>query len=285
MKNIIILGLFLLVFFAVSAQVTKGGKTIDVFAKQITLEVSDINTTHLIFKEKIKYVDIGSPFFVADTLNTLVKLKHTGQGLRNPEISKQSNLTLVSESGRFYSFKLKYNRYAKNFSYQLDKNASQIEHLKKEKDQETQERRKFDEMCIKFSYKPTKIRRRKKNDNLKLSLLGIYFNELFLGFKVEIENMSSIDFEVDDILIRTKLNRRITPDFVYQERVYKPFDICNKKMLIKGGNDYSSMVLLFEKFTPNKNEKMYFDVFEKDGGRSISLKIPRKAIFNAHVIK
>jgi hypothetical protein len=34
-----------------------------------------------------------------------------------------------------------------------------------------------------------------------------------------------------------------------------------------------------------KNEKLYFDIFEKNGGRSVSVFIPRDKIFDANIIK
>jgi len=90
-------------------------------AHQDYIQVSDNKTTHLIFDEKVTYLDIGSPYFVADTIASMIKLKHIGEEPEDPDKSKASNLTVITESGTYYSLAMTYLRNPEILTYKMKK--------------------------------------------------------------------------------------------------------------------------------------------------------------------
>jgi len=286
MKNILIILGFLFSYFGygqMSMNRAKRNNIIQALKNQEDLYISDVNTTHLIFKENIKYIDIGSPYFIADTVQPIVKLKHIGEGFDLGEVSTKSNLTVITKDGTFYSIPLRYRRDTNIHSYRMGNSKENINSIKSNY---TEKRKKIDEidkLCTDFSLVKSNIILTKKRDNLRLKVSGIFYKDDHIAIRLDIKNDATIDLDVDNILIRLKLNKRVTSDYIYQERIISPIKICDKNYLIKGG-DTERMTLIFKKFTPNDNEKLFIDVFEKNGGRSVTIAIPRKKLLTPKAI-
>ncbi|MDH7445849.1 DUF4138 domain-containing protein [Aquimarina sp. 2201CG14-23] len=261
----------------------KHNNIIKALKNQDNLYVSDVNTTHLIFNENIKYIDIGSPYFIADTIQPIVKLKHIGEGLDLGEISTRSNLTVITNGGTFYSIPLRYMRDTNIHSYRIGDSKENINSIKSSYTQKQEKTNKIDKLCADFNSAKSNIILTKERDNLRLKISGIFYQEDHIAIRLDIKNEATIDFDVDNILIRLKLNKKITSDYIYQERIISPIKICDKNYLIKGG-DVERMTLIFDKFTPNDNEKLFIDVFEKNGGRSSTIAIPRKKLLTPKVV-
>jgi conjugative transposon TraN protein len=265
-----------------NAQDTSSNKR--VIANQETLLVSDIQTTHLIFKNKIKYIDIGSSFFISDTIGSILKLKHTGQAIDQPEISAKSNLTVITVDGKFYSFPIQYQRDLFYYSFHIEDTVDKLLSYRNKLEAELDKTYNLNAVCNSFINTRDYLQLKEKDNGLIIKILGIYFFNNYLAFKIELTNNSTIDYEIDNILVRTKLKKRVSPDFLYQEKIYDPVKICNEIKVVEGNSKNRTMVLLFDKFTSKKNETLTFDVFEKNGGRFISIKLPRRKLFDAVVL-
>ncbi len=252
-------------------------------AHQDFLYVSDIKTTHLIFDEKVKYLDIGSPYFVADTIKSMIKLKHIGEEPADRDKSKASNLTVITESGTYYSLAMTYLRNPEILTYKIKKTYEKIPFIWKEKQKENEQRYAFNKLCNAIELGKSDDIIKEERDELKIKMTGVFYHKDYIAIRIELTNMSVIDLDIDQILIRSKLNKKITSDYLYQERTISPLRICNKKFKIVGG-EREKMTLIFEKFTPNANEKLFIDVFEANGGRSVSITLPRKKMLNPETV-
>ncbi len=278
MKNRIILLIALGLGLNVIAQ-----KSRDVLQLQETIFVSDIKTTHLIFGEKIDYLDLGSPYFVADTLQTIIKVKHIGEDSGEP-ISQVTNLTVITESGDFYSIPLRFNRDVENLTYRLRKSKESIAAIRKEKvikDEGELEIQKFVDR-LQFAESNADLSNRREDFEIKVD--GIYYQRDYMALRVTLYNTSTIDLDIDQILFRLKLKKKVSPDYIYQERLVKPIEVVDEVHKIKGFTS-STMVMIFKKFTPNENENLIIDVLEAGGGRSSKLKITRKKLLNPKTIR
>ena len=80
----------LLLFLVCSGQYLKAQKSLELIKPLQVLWVSDIKTTHLIFEKPITYVDLGSPYFVADTVQTLIKVRHIGEDVEEPVLAEDA---------------------------------------------------------------------------------------------------------------------------------------------------------------------------------------------------
>ena len=274
----------LTILFLITAFLAQSQKTIKPVKQQEALLVSDIMTTHLIFKEKLKYLDIGSPFFIADTMQSIVKIKHTGQALDISDKSKKSNLTIITESGTFYSIPLYYSPNVEFTTFNIEQIANKISAPEKKEDKLNREEiYKIGRLCDEFDYAQSNIRLTNERDLMKISVSGLFYKDDYIGIRMVLRNNGTIDFDIDKILLRFKLNKRISPDFIYQERILTPMNICNETPVIRNGKS-EKIVMIFEKFTPNNNERLFIDVFEKNGGRSTTIAIPRKKLLTPKTI-
>lgn len=253
------------------------------FETQDTLYVSDVKTTHLLFGERIKYVDIGSPYFVADTLKQMLRLKHTGEGL--PELKSQlSNLTVITGSGSYYSVHLGYDRFADQLNFNVGKTPERVAFYKNEEQEQQRVRQELTALCKALQEASPNVHIANKwGDDLFMVIRGIYYIDDKLGLKLELRNESPIDFEIDHILFRTKLNKRFTADYLYQERVVQPISNCGAYGTVSGQGS-AILTFVFDKFSINKNERLALDVVEQNGGRSGTVDIPRRKLLQPKTI-
>ncbi len=252
--------------------------------KQDTLLVSDVKTTHLLFDQKIKYVDIGSPYFVADTLPQMIRLKHIGEELIDSR-SQLSNLTVITKDGGYYSIALGYDRFAPSVTYQVKESDQIVSVFQNEKAIEKEKADELASICFQLDRHPRSILNLKdgKKGDLRVEVAGIYYFNEMIAIRLTLKNESTLDFDIDNILFRTKLRKRMSKDYLYQERVIPAIHTCADDYEIIGHGE-QSITLVFDKFMLNENEKLAIDIFEEKGGRSVSIDIPRDRLLRPKII-
>jgi conjugative transposon TraN protein len=248
-----------------------------------TLFVSDIKTTHLLFEENVKYIDIGSPYFIADTLQKMIRIKHTGKGLTDIK-SLETNLTIISEKGNYYSMFLGFNRFSPDLNYEVKPSEQIIPSYKEAERNKVEKTNNITSVCGVIQNLDSNVRIKSRSENnLEIKVSGIYYVDEKIALKLVLTNASGVDFDIDQILFRAKLNKKFSADYIYQERIIPPLSHCNTGFEIKG-NSNQVMIFLFDKFMINNNEKFYIDVFEQNGGRSATVNIPRKKLSQPKII-
>lgn len=274
-KKLIIKSLLLISCHAFSQQ-----KVFDEIASSRPIAISDTKTTHLIFNNKIRYLDIGSRYFVTDTIENIVKVKHIGGDFTEKEEEKKTNITIITQNGDYYSIPLFFERDITNTTYQLNpsKHAYNVS-IK----QEQKKIGKY-EICH-FSRKAISNYNIKGNrDLLPTKVSGIFYKGDYIAIRVEVKNFSTIDLDIDHFLFRFIKNKRYAKDIVYQERVLRPVLVCNKTEKVKGDGGVEVFSFVFDKFTPNNDEKLQIEIIEKNGGRSTTITIPRKKLLKPQTI-
>src|SRR5690554_8222188 len=81
------------------------------------MQVTYDKTSHLIFPTAIRYVDLGSEYLIAgkaDDAENVLRVKAT---IRHFET--ETNFSVITNDGRFYSFDVEYNEYPNVLSYDL----------------------------------------------------------------------------------------------------------------------------------------------------------------------
>ncbi|SIT15713.1 Bacteroides conjugative transposon TraN protein [Zobellia uliginosa] len=245
------------------------------------IAISDIKTTHLIFKNKIKYLDIGSRYFVTDTIENIVKVKHIGGDFIEKNEEKKTNITIITQDGDYYSIPLFFERDITNTTYKLDHSLNNNNNILMKNEQKKMG---MYEMCH-FSRKEVSNYNIKGNRDLLLSKVsGIFYRGDYIAIRLVVKNFSTIDLNIDHFLFRFMKDKRYAQDIVYQERVLRPVLICNETDKVRGTGGIEVFSFVFEKFTPNNNEKLQIDIIEKNGGRSTTIVIPRKKLLKPRVI-
>ncbi|SHJ40785.1 DUF4138 domain-containing protein [Aquimarina spongiae] len=249
-----------------------------------TIRVSDIKTTHLIFDQQIEYLDVGSPFFVADTTKQMVKLKHIGQELVDVR-TQLSNLTVITKDGGYYSFILAYQRLLQHLTYKVKRTEEFADAVQDKIQKEEDEAKALEALCNKLdkNYNNKIHLKNGKSGDIRVRVTGIFYVNEKIGLRIELKNESTIDFDIDHILFRTKLKKRFAKDYLYQERVIHPSGICSDNFEI-AGQGQQNITLIFDKFMLNEKEKLSIDIFETNGGRSATMIIPREELLNPKVL-
>ncbi len=270
----------LLILLLISSNTYSQQEIFDEIESTKPIAISDIKTTHLIFNNKIKYLDIGSRYFVTDTIENIVKVKHIGGDFIEKKEEKKTNITIITQDGDYYSIPLFFERYITNTTYKLDELRNKNNVLMKNE----QKKMGIYEMCH-FSRKAVSNYNIKGNRDLLLSKVsGIFYRGDYIAIRLVIKNFSTINLNIDHFLFRFMKNKRYAQDIVYQERVLRPVLVCNETEKVRGVGGIEVFSFIFEKFTPNNDEKLQIDIIEKNGGRSTTITIPRKKLLKPKVI-
>ncbi|MCQ2351555.1 MAG: conjugative transposon protein TraN [Paludibacteraceae bacterium] len=121
---------------------------------------------------------------------------------------------------------------------------------------------------------------------MAFAMSSIYSYNDLLAFRIDLSNNGKIDYDIDFIkgYIRDKTDTRTTavqetelqPVYTYYSKIKSP-------MILKAGES-ESIVLFFPKFTIPKKRILYFEVFEKNGGRHLSFPVSSREILKARAI-
>ncbi len=276
--------LFLTYILLVVSVSTFAQKNVKTLKNHEPIAVSDIKTTHIIFKEKIKYMDLGSRYFVLDSIENILRLKHIGGEFTEEEEHKETNLTVMTKSGDYFSIPLYYKRNIKTTSYEFGKAKNSIDN--KPNDASGLDQSLLYEICAESTKTKSNQNIRGKRSNLILSKVsGIFYREDYMVMRVEVKNFATIDLDIDHILFRfIKKNKLAKKDFVYQERVLRPIKVCNAATRVDRSGGIEVYTFIFKKFTPNVDEKLHIDIIEKDGGRSSTIIVRKKELLSPKVI-
>lgn len=251
------------------------------------IEVTYNKTSHLIFPAAIRYVDLGSDCLVAgkaeDTENVL-RVKAAVL-----DFKEETNISVITEDGRFYNFNVLYNPCPTNMNYNLvemqkdinrqNTNDVLFEELGKNSpslvDELMERIYKKDRSHIKY----LEVR----SFGIQLMLKGIYIHDDKFYFHTALRNFTDVPFQVDFITFKV-VDKKVAKRTVIQERmltplrVYKPLDHIV-------GNTTERNVFLLNQFTIADGKILLIGIYEKNGSRHQILKIENSDLVKARLIK
>jgi conjugative transposon TraN protein len=242
------------------------------------LSITFYKTTNLIFPYAIKSVDRGSADIIvqkAKGTENILQLKAAKQNF------KETNLTVITADGKFYSYIVNYSDSSSVLNIQFSKDSSK-EELKSffssginEANIQTIARKIVGE-------KRTIHRVKDKKYGMKLQLRGLYIKEDVIYYQIELQNRSNINYDIDQIrfFIRDQKKFKRTAS---QEMEIKPFYINGDTATIQGQSEHV-FVFALPKFTIPDNKFLEVQLMEKNGGRNLKLKIHNKTIIKARRI-
>lgn len=241
---------------------------------QSSLEVTWSKTTSLVFLYPIVNVDRGSGDVLAQRVkgvdNTL-QIKAARRGF--PE----TNLTVITADGSLHHFYVHYSDHPARQTFVIDSVIAQVTFT--------------DGRNIKsYQAKTSRILKtrstgRLQHDrqfNIQLILNAIYIEGNQIFYDLSMKNKSNIDYDVQSLRFfirdRKKLKRTAS-----QEIEMIPVFVGNRESKIKGKSTTRSMYVL-EKFTIPDAKTLDIELFEKNGGRNLKLRIKNNTIVNAKAL-
>lgn len=255
--------------------------------KPYKMEITYDKTSHLIFPTAIRYVDLGSEYLIAGKAEDAENVLRLKAAVRDFEI--ETNFSVITNDGRFYSFDAYYSGYPDVLSYDLLT-------MQKAVDKSNANEVLFEELgtnspslaglLLETIYKKDKRSIKHigaKSFGIQFLLKGIYIHNGKYYFHTELRNKSNVPFNIDFINFKV-VDKKLAKRTVIQERIltrlrtYKPLE-----QLIFGKSTEQNVFLL-EQFTIADDKVLLIEIFEKNGGRHQTLQVENSDLINAQLI-
>ena len=250
------------------------------------MEVTYDKTSHLIFPTAIRYVDLGSEYLIAgkaEDAENVLRVKATVR-----DFEPETNFSVITNDGRFYSFNVYYSSYPEAMSYDLLT-------MQKAVDKANGNDVLFEELGNNSpSLAGLLLETIYKNDNrivkhigaksfgIQFILKGIYIHNGKYYFHTELRNKTNVPFQIDFINFKV-VDKKVAKRTVVQERpltplrTYKPLDGI-------AGKSTEQNVFLLDKFTIADDKVLLIEIFEKNGGRHQTLQVENSDLIKARLI-
>lgn len=255
---------------------------IEPYNMQVTYE----KTSHLIFPSAIRYVDLGSEHLIASKAEDAENVLRVKSSVKNFE--EETNFSVITDDGRFYSFTVQYSSSPPNLSYDLV-------NLQKSMDQARGNDVLFDELgktppslaalILQTIYKNNKRIVKhiaSQSFGVQFSLKGIYIHNGRYYFHTQLENRTNVPFGIDFIsfkVIDKKTARRTAAQQItlVPLRMFKPLTEIP-------GKSTDQNVFLLDQFTIADDKLLLVEIFEKNGGRHQTLELENADLVKARLI-
>ncbi|RRA95554.1 conjugative transposon protein TraN [Paenimyroides viscosum] len=250
------------------------------------MEVTYDKTSHLIFPTAIRYVDLGSEYLIAgkaEDAENVLRVKATVR-----DFEAETNFSVITNDGRFYSFNVYYSGYPEVMSYNLLT-------MQKAVDKANGNDVLFEELgnnspslaglLLETIYKKDKRIVKHvgaKSFGIQFILKGIYIHNGKYYFHTELRNRTNVPFQIDFINFKV-VDKKVAKRTVVQERpmiplrTYKPLDEI-------GGKLTEQNVFLLDQFTISDDKVLLIEIFEKNGGRHQTLQVENSDLIKARLI-
>lgn len=250
------------------------------------MEVTYDKTSHLIFPTAIRYVDLGSDYLIAGKAEDAENVLRVKASVRDFET--ETNFSVITNDGRFYSFNVDYSSYPKALSYNLQAMQYTV-------DKANGNDVLFEELgsvspslaglLLETIYKENKRVVKNigtKSFGIQFLLKGIYIHNGKYYLHTELENRTNVPFQIDFINFKIA-DRKVAKRTVIQERPAVPLRTY-KPLTEIAGNSTDQNVFLLDQFTIADGKVFLIEIFEKNGGRHQTIKVKNSHLINAQLI-
>ena len=243
------------------------------------LPVSDEKLTHVIYPEKIVYVDFGNTTVQvekAENVNNIVALRAVSP------FALQTNLTAITESGRFYTFDLRYAPGCERFSFIVDKQDTKKKQVAILEGRERNTRQKA-LLEKEISRRPKLLTNiRDEVAGMRFCVTNIFVDNDILLFRFGLHNRSQIGYTIDFIrfYIQDAKKRKKT---AVQQLEQQPLFSFNRPEEVAALSSCDFTVAL-PKFTIPDKKVLIIEIQERNGGRHFYYKLKNKQLINAEIL-
>lgn len=267
---------------SVMTYVSLEGAKLEPFRMQVTYS----KTTHVIFPSTIKYVDLGSDLLVANKAEPIGNVLRVKSAVRDFE--EETNFSVITEDGKFYSFDVFYSAYPDVLSYDLVKMQRRIEReystdvlfedLKGSSSSLT-------ELIMESLYQKSRKTIKhiaSKSFGIQFSVRALHVSDNKFYFTLQVDNSSNIAYHIDlinfKIADKKNLKRTVIQDKLLEPiRVYTPSVTATRHSNLIG-------VYLLEQFTLLEDQVLEIEILERNGGRHQKIQLENKELIHAKPI-
>jgi conjugative transposon TraN protein len=235
------------------------------------LQICCNKTTNIIFPYEIKSVDRG-------TRDVLVQKAKGAENVLQIKAAKENfsptNISVITAEGRLFSFIVDYtvDPAVLNFSFSGDSTV----HFKGE----PFNRATLENVSEQILGQKNFLHISSRNEQMKLSLKGIYIEKGALWFWLRLSNRSLIDYHPDYIRFFIQDKRKAKRTAAQRAELEPIYPVA---ITVIEGESRKSLVFGFHEFTLAKDKRLVCQITERAGGRLLKLNIPHWAILKARV--
>ena len=264
--------------------------TFDRMIPPYALEVTFNKTTHVIFPAAIRYVDLGSADLLAAKADGTENVLRVKAALR--DFSRESNLSVITEDGAYYTFNVKYADEPQKLSVEMtdclhdgeavNRQNTALEIYMKELGSESPM---LVRLIMKSIYKNDRREIKHigcKRFGLQYLLKGIYSHNGLLYFHLQLKNSTNVPFDIDHLTFKI-VDKKVAKRTAIQEQVIWPLRAHNNVQVIPGKSS-ERMVFTLPKFTIPDDKHLVVELYEKSGGRHQSFTVENADLVRARVI-
>ena len=250
------------------------------------MDVTYDKTSHLIFPTAIRYVDLGSEYLIAGKAEDAENVLRVKASVRDFE--PETNFSVITNDGRFYSFNVYYSSYPEALSYDLLT-------MQKAVDKANGNDVLFEELgnnspslaglLLETIYKKDKRIVKHigaKSFGIQFILKGIYIHNGKYYFHTELRNKTNVPFQIDFVNFKV-VDKKVAKRTVVQERPMIPLRTY-KPLTEIAGQTTEQNVFLLDQFTIADDKVLLIEIFEKNGGRQQTLQVENSDLIKARLI-
>lgn len=274
MKNTFLVMIFTLIAgFAGAQQIQRPAPSIRITS--IPLAVTAQKTTNLLFPYAIKSVDKGSRDILvqkAKGVDYLLQVKAA-----SGDDFGQTNLTVVTTDGEFYSFLVSYQQNPADLNFRFGSAATGA--------RETKVMSADNEAVIEsnacrvaefesFLKKPAADR-----FGIRLALQGIYIQGDQMYYQLRLDNDTYIPYDVAQLRFFIRDQKKVKRMATQETELIPMFTYGNAQSL--AGHSSQMLVFVFDKHTIPDNKYLAVQLMEQGGGRNIELRTGNRTLVKA----
>jgi conjugative transposon TraN protein len=271
-SNYLLIGMFLLSFtLTTRAQDFEGVVQTRVLVPY-KMSISYNKTSNLIFPYSIKSVDRGSADVLiqkANGVENILQVKAAQHDFEN------TNLSVVTSDGRFYSFLVSYAANPAALNIVLDDDTAEA-FLSDTPMNDV----KLNSLAEQIKNQPTFLNKKMLNQKMHLALKSIYLIGDAMWFNLHLKNKSLIGYTPYSTRFIIRDKRRSKRSAI-QEIELQP--IYTQDRLLINGREEINYIYGIPQFTIPTTQELIIQIYEQNGGRTLILPINHRTILKARL--
>lgn len=264
--------------------------TFDRMIPPYALEVTFNKTVHVIFPAPIRYVDLGSADLLAAKADGTENVLRVKAALR--DFSRESNLSVITEDGAYYTFNVKYADEPVKLSVEMTDFLHDGEAVNRPNnalavymEELGQESPLLVKLIMQSIYKNNDREIKhlgSKRFGIQHTLKGVYTHNGLLYFHLQLKNSSNVPFNIDFITFKI-VDKKVAKRTAIQEQVIWSLRAYNNLMVI-GGKRTERTIFTLPKFTIPDDKMLVIELNEQEGGRHQRFTVDNADLVRAKVI-
>jgi conjugative transposon TraN protein len=234
------------------------------------IDITFSKTTSIVFQYPIVNVDRGSDDVIAQKVK---EVENTLQVKAARRDFPETNLTVITADGKLHHFYVNYSDHPDRQTFSLNTNSivdftSGVNLILYE--------RKVDKILARAV---NGSRRRDAKFGIKFSLNEIYIDEDEIFYDITIRNKSNIRYDIQSMRFFIRDRKRVKRTVAQEIELVKSYVSADISRV--SGHGSLRVVYVLKKFTIPDAKSLDIELFEKNGGRNLKLRIDNQRIVKA----